>query len=84
MCPAAWSLDIDLGSGRKETVIKQMQRNPAKEQERHPSTPGQLQKIGVYRELSCLAMMLSLPLSGRAIMSHKQRPGVFPASKLRR
>lgn len=49
MWAAAWSLDVGLGSGRKETVIRLTPRNSAKERERHPPPPGQLQKIGVYK-----------------------------------
>lgn len=69
---AAWSLILVLGNGRKEAIIQLMQRNPVKEQERHPSPPCQLQKICVYRELSFLVITLSLPLSARAIIrGHK-------------
>lgn len=62
---AAWSLVVDLGSAGKEAIIQLMQRNPAKEQEGHPSPPRQLRKIGVYRELRFL---------GICFLFHCQRP----------
>lgn len=62
---AAWSLVVDLGNAGEEAIIQLMQRNPAKEQEGHPSPPRQLRKIGVYRELSFL---------GICFLFHCQRP----------